>query len=810
MVKPGQIQPLNTSGIAAKGDGVSKVRDSPLSVTPRTRRLVDVGKDVASRTLVVPRLFSRANSERVGQIANRAAALANTEKGVDSDLDHDASGTKGKPNLPKQRSSQKKSQPFLINVDSPFVIVWDVVLLIFIVYITFLTPLSVALDLGDLDVENPWTVLATIDFIIDIVFIVDVVINFFSAYIDENGVEVTDQKEIRDKYLKSWFTVDFLSSIPFSVFQITAIYVQQAELADLSLDSASETASFLRVSRIIRFVKVTRLVKCVRIITKNSSIEISKNQRRLLRDLGILFLLLHFVACTYITVAYMGGIEESLHDSWVGNCLPEVRSLSGADLNVQLYVTALYWAVATLTTVGFGDVVPVNTAERVVAIVAMLVSAAYYGYLIASMASGVSAWDADAARTNERMEQLVAYTKAKRFPHKLRTKIKNYYQEYYKEKATVNELEVLRGLSVGLRREVTDFMLDDAKGEVGAAELLSMFFSASHDDCLVVWNVSVLLTQTFLLLLQHDQLLSNMLLFKQLDRTVLAKLLLALTPQHFSAGDKIMEAGRAERSLFILLSGDVQIDTPFFERRPTTSLKVGSSFGEMQFLGLRPTGVLTLTAKSACKLWAISRKDFFEMLDETDDTLSRIVSTAMAIYQQYFDAFADDPELKIDSRLSKYIAEVARFDVVEENRFFDAEQRVAAAAEDEGDAGAVHAVTQFSSSPTQENRKSLRQAQEQSPARESKEHGLPAGATLEFVSHEISGPIDDSQIVTPEMDAMERKGLHRRQAHMSYSLRRHGSNDSIGGDSYDDGSGSLVVHSALPRCSQTLPCCHHG
>eukprot|EP00750_Incisomonas_marina_P017131 INCI19887.1.p1 GENE.INCI19887.1~~INCI19887.1.p1 ORF type:complete len:801 (-),score=137.43 INCI19887.1:297-2699(-) len=748
MVKPGQIQPLNTSGIAAKGDGVSKVRDSPLSVTPRTRRLVDVGKDVASRTLVVPRLFSRANSERVGQIANRAAALANTEKGVDSDLDHDASGTKGKPNLPKQRSSQKKSQPFLINVDSPFVIVWDVVLLIFIVYITFLTPLSVALDLGDLDVENPWTVLATIDFIIDIVFIVDVVINFFSAYIDENGVEVTDQKEIRDKYLKSWFTVDFLSSIPFSVFQITAIYVQQAELADLSLDSASETASFLRVSRIIRFVKVTRLVKCVRIITKNSSIEISKNQRRLLRDLGILFLLLHFVACTYITVAYMGGIEESLHDSWVGNCLPEVRSLSGADLNVQLYVTALYWAVATLTTVGFGDVVPVNTAERVVAIVAMLVSAAYYGYLIASMASGVSAWDADAARTNERMEQLVAYTKAKRFPHKLRTKIKNYYQEYYKEKATVNELEVLRGLSVGLRREVTDFMLDDAKGE----------------------------------------LLSNMLLFKQLDRTVLAKLLLALTPQHFSAGDKIMEAGRAERSLFILLSGDVQIDTPFFERRPTTSLKVGSSFGEMQFLGLRPTGVLTLTAKSACKLWAISRKDFFEMLDETDDTLSRIVSTAMAIYQQYFDAFADDPELKIDSRLSKYIAEVARFDVVEENRFFDAEQRVAAAAEDEGDAGAVHAVTQFSSSPTQENRKSLRQAQEQSPARESKEHGLPAGATLEFVSHEISGPIDDSQIVTPEMDAMERKGLHRRQAHMSYSLRRHGSNDSIGGDSYDDGS----------------------
>lgn len=288
-----------------------------------------------------------------------------------------------------------------------------------------------------------------------------------------------------------------------------------------------------------------------------------------------------------------------------------------------------------------------------------------------------------------------------------------------------------------------------------------------------------------------------MLLFKQLDRTVLAKLLLALTPQHFSAGDKIMEAGRAERSLFILLSGDVQIDTPFFERRPITSLKVGSSFGEMQFLGLRPTSVLTLTAKSACKLWAISRKDFFEMLDETDDTLSRIVSTAMAIYQQYFDAFADDPELKIDSRLSKYIAEVARFDVMEENRFFEAEQRTA---EDENDEGAVHSVTEFSSSsPTHGKRKALEQAQGQSPAKESKEIGLPAGATLEFLSHEMTGPTIEAEMVTPELDATERKGLHRRQAPLSSPLRRHGSSDSIGGDSYDDGSGSLLFHSAQPR-----------
>ena len=125
-----------------------------------------------------------------------------------------------------------------------------------------------------------------------------------------------------------------------------------------------------------------------------------------------------------------------------------------------------------------------------------------------------------------------------------------------------------------------------------------------------------------------------MMIFKGLDRSVLAKLFLALTPQHFNAGDRMMESGHAERSLFILLAGQAVIDTPHFPQRPSTNLKVGAAFGELQFLGLRSTSVLTLTAKTACKVWAISRKDFFEMLDETDDTLSRIVSTAMAIYER--------------------------------------------------------------------------------------------------------------------------------------------------------------------------------
>ena len=54
----------------------------------------------------------------------------------------------------------------------------------------------------------------------------------------------------------------------------------------------------------------------------------------------------------------------------------------GADVDpFPEYVVALYWSVMTMTTVGYGDIYPTGTHERLYVIFAMLLGGAYFGFM---------------------------------------------------------------------------------------------------------------------------------------------------------------------------------------------------------------------------------------------------------------------------------------------------------------------------------------------------------------------------------------------------------------------------------------------
>jgi len=55
----------------------------------------------------------------------------------------------------------------------------------------------------------------TLDYVVDLLFLLDILVVFNTAYYDEDVDLVDDRKQIAKNYLKGWFTVDLLAIIPF-------------------------------------------------------------------------------------------------------------------------------------------------------------------------------------------------------------------------------------------------------------------------------------------------------------------------------------------------------------------------------------------------------------------------------------------------------------------------------------------------------------------------------------------------------------------------------------------------------------------
>ena len=63
--------------------------------------------------------------------------------------------------------------------------------------------------------------------IVDIVFLIDIIMTFFTSYQNEDEThEFTDLKSIAIRYLKTWFFVDLISILPLEYFSLDSSLVQ--------------------------------------------------------------------------------------------------------------------------------------------------------------------------------------------------------------------------------------------------------------------------------------------------------------------------------------------------------------------------------------------------------------------------------------------------------------------------------------------------------------------------------------------------------------------------------------------------------
>ena len=59
--------------------------------------------------------------------------------------------------------------------------------------------------------------LVIVDYVVDIMFIIDIFINFRTTYVDGNNEVISSPCRIAVHYIKTWFIIDMLAAIPFEL-----------------------------------------------------------------------------------------------------------------------------------------------------------------------------------------------------------------------------------------------------------------------------------------------------------------------------------------------------------------------------------------------------------------------------------------------------------------------------------------------------------------------------------------------------------------------------------------------------------------
>ena len=135
---------------------------------------------------------------------------------------------------------------------------WDAVHLFAILYAVIVVPLRVGFDYD----ASPWSVLFCLEAFIDLFFICDLLLMFRTAYFMEDGVLEDQPLLIAKRYIRSWFTVDLLSSFPFG-------YIGLMTMQSSDAPETSSPWKLVRMLRLVKMMKVTRVMELIRKVDKS-------------------------------------------------------------------------------------------------------------------------------------------------------------------------------------------------------------------------------------------------------------------------------------------------------------------------------------------------------------------------------------------------------------------------------------------------------------------------------------------------------------------------------------------------------------
>ncbi|KAM3873206.1 uncharacterized protein ACN63O_002207 [Diretmus argenteus] len=450
----------------------------------------------------------------------------------------------------------KSAGVWIIHPYSDFRFYWDLLMLLLMMGNLIILPVGITFFKD----ENtpPWIIFNVVS---DTLFLVDLVLNFRTGIVKEDSTEILlDPRAIRQRYLKSWFLVDFVSSIP-----VDYIFL----MVDLEARLDSEVYRTARALRIVRFTKILSLLRLLRLSRLiryihqweeifHMTYDLASAMVRIVNLIGMMLLLCHWDGCLQFLVPML---QDFPLDCWVSK-----NNMVNDTWGVQ-YSYALFKAMSHMLCIGYGAQAPEGMTDVWLTMLSMIVGATCYAMFIGHATALIQSLDSSRRQYQEKYKQVEQYMSFHKLPADVRQKIHEYYEHRFQGKM-FDEENILGELSEPLKEEIVSF------------------------NC--------------------RSLVANMPLFANADPNFVTAVLTKLRFEVFQPADFIIREGTVGRKMYFIQHGRVGVLT---RGNKETKLSDGSYFGEICLL-TRGRRTASVRADTYCRLYSLSVDSFNEVLEE--------------------------------------------------------------------------------------------------------------------------------------------------------------------------------------------------
>jgi hyperpolarization activated cyclic nucleotide-gated potassium channel 2 len=345
-----------------------------------------------------------------------------------------------------------------------------------------------------------------------------------------------NRRKIALNYLRTWLFIDLVASFPYS-WLFDGLFKQEEVTSNESyIYMTPNLLRLLKLFRFMRLLKLVRLAKVSLIIIKIEDFISSYTLSSLIRFFKlvmVIFFIAHWTACIWY---YLGNSEMQTHDeTWLIND----AGLQDKGL-LERYVASLYWSFTTVSTVGYGDIVPVTMDEKIYSCFTMILACGVFAFTLASVSSFVDNQTKEADLYRLEIAQMNHFLKIRSIPPLLQAKARRYleYRWSIRKKRQDNDLEFLKMLSEPLRDEI-----------------------GMHIQGKILFNYK---------------------LFRRFETGFIAGLTKIIKFEFFAPQDIIFAQGEVGEKMYFVNSGNIDL----FDTASSTTfnvVRVGGVFGEVGF-----------------------------------------------------------------------------------------------------------------------------------------------------------------------------------------------------------------------------------